>query len=257
MVEITLGADPEVFFELDGKPSSAIGLIGGSKSHPRAAGGGFFILEDNVAAEYNVPPASNPDDFANNIVKGLSICEQYAKANHRGISLKASASFDPKELDRPEALEFGCEPDFDAWARCINDKPSAADSTFRTAGGHVHVGGVTDINPTNLIRCMDLFLGVPSVVLDPDKERRKLYGKAGAFRLKEYGVEYRTLSNFWIFSSEMRFWVWNATLKAIEFAKNVQIEEDSTIGKLIQHTINESDEEGYAQLAKEYPDIRP
>jgi hypothetical protein len=32
-----------------------------------------------------------------------------------------------------------------------------------------------------------MYLGIASVVMDPDTMRRTLYGKAGDFRLKAYG----------------------------------------------------------------------
>ena len=38
-----------------------------------------------------------------------------------------------------------------------------------------------------MVKLLDIFLGIPSVIIDPDKKRRKLYGKAGAFRLTKYG----------------------------------------------------------------------
>jgi hypothetical protein len=52
-----------------------------------------------------------------------------------------------------------------------------------------------------LIRLMDIFVGMASVPFDQDPlqvERRKHYGRAGEFRIKPYGIEYRTLSNFWL-----------------------------------------------------------
>jgi len=58
---------------------------------------------------------------------------------------------------------------------------------------------------------MDLYLGVPSVLMDKGELRKQLYGKAGAYRMKPYGVEYRTLSNFWIFSDTTIGWVWDNT----------------------------------------------
>ena len=45
---------------------------------------------------------------------------------------------------------------------------------------------------------MDYTLGLDSLLLDSDTRRRSMYGRAGSFRFKEYGIEYRTLSNFWI-----------------------------------------------------------
>jgi len=48
-----------------------------------------------------------------------------------------------------------------------------------------------------LIKLLDIILGITSVLMDnrTNKERRKMYGKAGDYRLKSYGIEYRVLSN--------------------------------------------------------------
>ena len=67
---------------------------------------------------------------------------------------------------------------------------------------------------------MDLFLGLQSVVLDSDERRKELYGKAGAHRIKKYGVEYRVLSNFWIENKGLMKWAYQQTLKAIDFVNN-------------------------------------
>jgi len=55
--------------------------------------------------------------------------------------------------------------------------------------------------PKITIPLLDLFCGIPSVLLDISNDakiRRQLYGKAGDYRLPFHGIEYRTLSNFWI-----------------------------------------------------------
>jgi hypothetical protein len=43
-----------------------------------------------------------------------------------------------------------------------------------------------------------------------------MYGRAGAFRPKPYGVEYRVLSNVWLRESSMVKWIWNQTFYAVE-----------------------------------------
>lgn len=52
-----------------------------------------------------------------------------------------------------------------------------------------------------LVPLLDILLGNTSVLIDRDPhaaERRKVYGRAGEYRLPKHGLEYRTLSNFWL-----------------------------------------------------------
>ena len=70
-----------------------------------------------------------------------------------------------------------------------NPKPKGTSTNLRSAGFHIHVGYENpDVDTSlSLVRYMDVFLGIPSVVKDKDKKRRSLYGKAGCFRLTDYG----------------------------------------------------------------------
>jgi hypothetical protein len=117
------------------------------------------------------------------------------------------------------AIRAGCEPDYNAWTLSENIPPDYITTNTRAAGGHLHISFDQAVNsPENrvkFVKALDLVLGVPSVIFDGDKERRKLYGKAGAFRPKDTnnsdpydGVEYRTLSNFWLRSNELMSFVY-------------------------------------------------
>lgn len=251
-MKFLIGADPEFFIKKKyGGYASAVGLIGGSKWEPKKIDeDGHAILEDNVAVEFNIKPASSFDEFRSSIHKVLD--------HIRGIlpgyefSKESAVSFPQEELMTPEAQMFGCEPDFDAWRECVNEKPCAEDKNLRSAGGHIHVGSDLAINnPVAVIRAMDLFLGVPSTQLDAGTLRRELYGKAGCFRAKSYGAEYRTLSNFWIFDDSLIQWAFDGTQRALEF-----VEKGNTIdiadGYRIQRCINTNNPDDFDFLKAKF-----
>lgn len=250
--KFTIGADPELFFcNTEGKLISVIGLLGGSKDAPKfITKDGHAILEDNVAAEFNIPPSDNASDFVHHLNYVLSHLSDRAKDLGLQFAVnKASASFPADQLQTPEAFVFGCEPDFNAWTLEVNPKPHSDDAALRSCGGHVHVG--TDLNKIQVVRAMDLFLGVPSVLLDDDVRRRDLYGKPGAFRSKPYGVEYRTLSNFWIWKDDTKRWVFEQTEKALAFVESGQ-EISEELGNIIRSTINTGDTDAAKHLGKTY-----
>lgn len=223
MKNLKLGCDPEAFLEnAMGELRSSIGLIGGSKHAPMPLplGDGYAVQEDNVALEFNIPPASNANEFINSINKTLGFLSGVVE-EHYGLKIgrMSAASFPESELQSPAALEFGCDPDFNAYTGKKNPKPSAADKNLRSCGGHIHIGYDKSLAPVDrVIRMMDLHVGVPSVLMDDGDLRKQLYGKAGAYREKDYGVEYRTLSNFWIFEEKLIGWAWNNTERAVEAA---------------------------------------
>ena len=98
---------------------------------------------------------------------------------------------------------------------------------------------------------MDVFLGLPSIFLDKDNTRREMYGKAGAFRLCNYGVEYRTLSNFWIKKQTLVTWVFESVQKVIDFLNEGNSIEEAD-GEDIQKAINTNDKKLALQIADKY-----
>ena len=243
-MQFTIGADPEFFLMKNKKYVSAVGMIGGSKNEPLALDKeGFAILEDNVSVEFNIAPCHNHEEFVGAI--GYVMDDLKKRLLGYEFGEDSAVLFNPRELMHPQAMEFGCEPDYNVWTMDINPRPVATDATLRSAGGHVHVG--TTLPTPDVIKAMDLFLGVPSTVLDNGTLRRQLYGKAGSHRPKPYGCEYRTLSNFWIFKKELIEWVYNQTNKALEFVANGNKITDEE-GTLIQACINNDDRSAYESL---------
>lgn len=221
----TVGCDPEVFFIKEGKPFPAIGLVGGSKQFPRKLDVGA-VQEDNVMAEFNIPPAKSETQFDTSVARMLENVRKIAVKNGCELYISPYAEFEDHYLMHPQAQTIGCDPDYSAWYMRQNESPTYdLLKNIRTASGHVHVGFPNpDKNPMeryNVIKAMDLYLGVPSILLDKDTTRRKFYGKAGAFRPKEYGAEYRVLSNFWIKESKYRKWVYRNSITALQNARNI------------------------------------
>lgn len=219
---ITIGSDPEFFLVQGSSFKSGIGKIGGTKHDPAPLEReGFFIQEDNVAVEFNVPPASECREFVDNIEWAISHIGKKLQSHGYNIAWDASAYFPEEELAHPAAKVFGCEPDFNAWKEgAVNPRPETKEVSLRTCGGHIHIGYPENgerIFRHRLIQAADLFLGVPSCLVDRDSLRNKLYGKAGAFRPTPYGAEYRVLSNFWLRRKQWVEWAYRGMESAYKF----------------------------------------
>jgi hypothetical protein len=236
-VSMRLGADPETFLEdTNGKPISAIGYIRADKWSPLQIPDmekGFTLQEDNVSLEYGIPPASTAEEFVHHIQAVMERSKEWVPG--LTFSKLSCIVFPEDQMQHPLAHVFGCEPDWCAWTGNTNPKPVPPHPFLRSAGGHIHVE--TQEDKHQVVKGMDLFLGIPSVLMDEGEMRKQLYGKAGALRYKDYGVEYRTLSNFWIFKEELIKWVWRNTARALE---NVSMDYTPYADE-IQQAINNSD----------------
>lgn len=250
-----LGADPELFLlHSDGSPKSAIDVIPGTKEDPHPISKeGHSVQVDNVLLEFNVPPSDNADSMYNDIQLIIDWFYKNIPKNDK-LSLHASKRFTKEELTHPSALEFGCDPDFNAWTEEMNEPPNIIDKFLRSAGGHVHISynNASMERSIALIKALDLFLGVPSILMDSDIRRRKLYGKAGCFRFKTYGsvkgVEYRTLSNFWTTSLAYVKFIYDGVDRALSYIDN---EEELSLNSTLGRNINEIINKGNKKLARE------
>lgn len=249
-----LGQDAEVFLlnRANGQFKSVIGMIGANKWNPAQIPGmaeGFTLQEDNVALEFGIPPAATVDEWVANTRAVMQAALK--KLPETRFSRLSCTVFPESEMDNPNAWVFGCEPDFNAWTGEVNEKPEAPHPFLRSAGGHIHVE--TKLDGRSVIKAMDLCLGVPSILMDSGTQRRQLYGAAGAFRPKPYGVEYRTLSNFWIFKKRLTKWAWDSSAKALAFVEaNEALFEDEGLSTDIQQCINNGDKTMAERLVKEF-----
>lgn len=227
-MQITVGCDPEIFLvnPNSGSPKSAHGLIPGNKQNPFKVPLGA-VQVDGTALEFNIDPALSANEFVfniNTVLKSLGTMV-LDKAPGFVFSDYPVAMYDTTDwLDIPEMSKaIGCDPDFDAWTHCVNVAPDGT-GQMRTAAGHVHIGWTKDkdINDQEhfcdamaVARQLDYYIGMPSLIWDKDNRRRKMYGRAGACRVKSYGVEYRVPSNAWLKSEKLQRFVFDHAVKAV------------------------------------------
>lgn len=227
MTQILVGCDPEVFVKQKGKFLSAFGLIKGDKKNPQKVRRGA-VQVDGMALEFNIDPAATEDEFCIN-VQDVFAQMKLMVPKYEVVAVPC-AHFDAAYLKTQpkEALELGCDPDYNAWTGLANDRPDG-DRPMRTASGHVHIGwtdGMDKDDPSHVHQArlagqqLDFYLGLPSLMYDDDTERREMYGKSGAIRFKPYGVEYRTLSNAWLNSEKLMRWVFRAAVKGMNELMN-------------------------------------
>lgn len=235
--EFTFGSDPElmIYDPVAKKHRSAIDIIPGTKDNKVDLGNGHYAFYDNVLAEVNIKSSKNKAEAIENFGDCFRLLSKLV-----GTKLKllpqASQKYDLSECQHPDAFVFGCDPEF-----CVYNKNDMGamervvapvcmpGNTFRSGGGHIHIGHEICLpwgegDPEKVVKLLDVFVGITSVCIDHDPTsaaRRKLYGGAGTHRIKfEYGLEYRSLSNFWVASPSLVGLIYDLVDFVIDFAVN-------------------------------------
>jgi hypothetical protein len=258
------GADPELMLLTpEGKLTSAIDVVPGTKEEPHKVSCGA-VQHDNVMAEFNVNPSGTDDEFVHNMREVLrELSDMIAPLT---LVARASANFPKKELQSEVAQVFGCDPDFDSWSLQMNSIDGTAGmETFRSAGGHFHIGEKKatkemlqdPYGKIEVVKMLDIFQGIVSIAIDNDKtapKRRALYGRAGAHRPKDYGVEYRALGNFWVRSPDLVHMMYELADRAVALTLDGKSTEiiDSIGESEIQRVINDSDKKSAKSIVKQH-----
>lgn len=255
--QILVGCDPEIFVKKDGVFHSAHGLVKGDKQNPLKVDRGA-VQVDGMALEFNIDPASSEDMFITNVNTVMATLR--AMVPEYELAAVPVAHFTPEHMKAqpPEALELGCEPDFCAYKAGANPRPDNQ-RPMRTASGHVHVGWTNgqdvysaeaDMAARAASMQMDIILGVPSLFYDDDTERRSMYGKAGCFRPKSYGFEYRTLSNAWLLTDERKSWIFRNVQKGMDMLMQGRFLRDELAEFNVEEIINNSDKKSAEKVIK-------
>jgi hypothetical protein len=271
-MKLTLGSDPELMIRdrQTGHIESGIAVLGRGKADKIDLGDGRTIYYDNVLAETNILPSDSRDGTIASFRASLNGIAMYLGDEHE-IVAQASHTFEPAQCEHDDAKLFGCEPEYDAWALQICNPPSCT-NTFRSAGGHIHIGrgdfgSVLEYDDDEFLlgawskahatRFMDVFVGLPIALIDNDPtsvERKKIYGRAGRHRIPPYGIEYRTPSNYWIGSPVLVGLIHDLTTFAMQRLAEEKTS-DALIGRLGQdnviNAVNTNDKHAAANLLEQ------
>lgn len=225
------------------------------------------IVIDGVQAELNPRYNACRANLGNEIGACFrELYEQIRGDKNLNVDFTPVVEISKKELESLsiKSRVFGCAPSMNihtASKSKISVDPSVY--RFRSAGGHIHLGLFEDrnsydlkkkleinkilmetFNPNRLVPILDIILGNTCVLIDRNelaKERRKVYGKAGEYRLPPYGLEYRTLSNFWLQSYQLMSFVMGLARMGYLIVFNTLRSETDHYEKYILNLVNEDE----------------
>jgi hypothetical protein len=222
MKNIMMGADPEIFVaDKDNNLIPSFSFLT-DKYNPIRSENGTPIYNDGCQAEFNCYPSVIIDECLDSLKDGMASILNAARKLDKSakllplpvvpVSLEWLATLDPA------LSQFGCSPSYNIY----DISGAAIDGVrcpFRMSGGHLHFG-VGELDPaliTKIVKALDAVLGVAFVSLCENldhPDRRKYYGLVGEFRLPPHGLEYRTLSNAWLYSPK-------SAAMALDFSRKI------------------------------------
>lgn len=254
-MNIGVGHDAEFFLcNRDGKFISSIGIVPGTKESPFKTPHGW-VQQDNVAGEINIPVSRSVKDFIEFTSGALNDLRTIIKPLNLEVAIIPSAEYDEDQLEHPDAKEAGCSTDMNAYTLKDNPTVNLSDTNLRSAGGHIHLSWDnverSYFDRTNVATNGDFFITLPSLLIDKDIRRRSLYGKAGAHRRKEYGVELRSPSNFWAQNRKLMEWVYWQAIASVAYMDRAETFPN------VQEVIDNNNVEEAERIVKEYKIILP
>lgn len=191
----TVGSDPEFFFKRDGEVVPSTEVIDNEEDG---------VTRDGFQGELNPRADSCREIAGRRIASAIVAAEKMAVKRGAHVSFQMSEIIDGKAWKNApaEIKQFGCNPTTNVHEADF-ERPNGQRVKFRSAGGHIHLGLPTNLKSKyeDIVKVMDVVVGNTCVLIDRDPanaRRRKYYGRAGEYRVKPYGLEYRVPSNFWL-----------------------------------------------------------
>lgn len=154
------------------------------------------IYPDNVMLEMGTDPVPL-SEFSARIQENLWDLTNWLSSNHLyTIVGEEEAEFPREELCTAKAHAIGCNPFSSAYFLGVPLVPMPYSDNWRFSGGHIHLAYDKNLVPEPyLVKLLDEHL--LDKVTNKSARRAEFYGQRGAYRSKPYGLEYRSLGNFW------------------------------------------------------------
>jgi hypothetical protein len=243
---VKIGTDLEVFIanKDTGRIIPADNLVPGKAeplhAHPFSEGKLFpfpVLFYDGMQAEVNTDAYTCKAYLIDELVYFFRKLNKVAESANGRILVEPAVQIDEEILNAahdPMSRMFGCEPhlsvELGGFPEIIDI--DASSHFIRYAGGHIHLGITSPTNNLNrqlndslltgegrirVVKMLDIVLSNTFVLIErePDRIRRAIYGKAGTYREKPYGVEYRTPSNIWARHPALTHLAWSLARIAV------------------------------------------
>lgn len=256
--DFTIGFDPEFLLKdtILNKHVSGLDYNFGDKNNGKEICPNCTVENDMVTIEMVLPPVTlleGVEEAWENYETVKNLIEDELPS-HIKLDCCSYAEFTEEELSHDKAREGGCSIDFNAWENGLPNPKPKFNTPYRSSGAHIHFGNenMKYIEMMHLVMLGDLFISVPLVLNQSNTERRKLYGKAGAFRCVQGRVELRSPSNCYWESIESLKWVFNQIEKLIDYYNEKGISEIEEEKERILSAINEDNLDSVYYLIEKF-----
>lgn len=275
-VPLNLGTDPEFFIE-DKKgvlvpaweyfPSKDKPIKLQNKSYYGSLENVGTAFHDGAAVEINVIYNACKETLASRVFRSLQAAQARLPKSLRLVAKPMAKIEDMRAMLKtcPEdALVFGCDPAWNAYTGKFEGlQLDATTHPYRYAGGHLHISVERWYSPYTLkeygldfmtdrkklavlARLLDRYLALPFSAWFNKPEtflRRKYYGKAGEFRVQDYGgtaygFEYRTLGPEVWNSPAVESWAFGVMRHVVRNYNKLIKTRDTALERRIRHAVN-------------------
>lgn len=221
-----IGCDPELFLfdKVLDRIVPACGLVEGTKESPISLINGGMVQLDGTVLEFGTPPVlPSRNNFGKALKETLDIIRKQLSDKHGDryeLRCGATASYHPDDIGvNHSGFLVGCDPQYvlvdgSKPVRYILESVERLDRSCVPIGGHIHFGfadkmegrKVQDHSSLRFIRAMNgkgLDFFIKDVECESTTERADTMAfcpSLPAVRVKEYGLEFRNLSSYWLAS---------------------------------------------------------